>query len=77
MKESGNHKKGKGRSFNLFSLLKPYTSGWVALTPDERAVVASAPSIEEAHNQAVKKGCAHPVLLQVIPPDRGFIGIPS
>ena len=75
MKRSGNHKKGKVRSSDLTALLKPYTSGWVALTPDEQEVVASAPSIEEAHGKAVKKGCSHPVLLQVLPPDRGFIGI--
>ena len=77
MKRSGNHKKGKVRPSDLLLLLKPYASGWVALTPDEQMVVASAPSIEEAHREAVKKGCSHPVLLQVFPPDRGFIGVPS
>lgn len=55
-------------------LLKPYSSGWVALSPDERQVVASAPTVEEAHREAEKKGCPHPVLLQVVPPDKGFIG---
>ena len=59
---------------DFYALLRPYTSGWVALTPDEQEVVASAPSIEEAHQEAVKKGCAHPVLLQIFAPDRGFIG---
>jgi len=77
MKRTGNHKKGKVRLPDFTALLKPYSSGWVALTPDEQTVVASAPSIEEAHEEAVKKGCPYPVLLQVFPPDRGFIGIPS
>ena len=77
MKRTGNHKRGKVPSSDLTALLKPYASGWVALTPDEQTVVASAPSIEEAYEEAVKKGCAHPVLLQVFPPDRGIIGVPS
>ena len=77
MKRSGNHKKGKVRPSDLTALLKPYASGWVALTPDEREVVASAPSIEEAYGEAVRNGCTHPVLLQVFPPDRGFIGMES
>ena len=63
------------RASDMTALLRPYASGWVALTPDERKVVASGPSIEEAHAAAARKGCLHPVLLQVIPPGRGFIGI--
>ena len=77
MKRSGNQKKGKVRLPDFTALLQPYASGWVALTPDEQTVVASAPSIEEAHRKAVRTGCSHPVLLQVLPPDRGFIGVPS
>ena len=77
MKRGRIQKTNKVRISDLTTLLKPYRSGWVALTPDEREVVASAPSIEEAHGEAVKKGCAHPVLLQILPPDRGFIGTPS
>jgi len=77
MKRNGSRKQGKVPLPDLTVLLKPYASGWVALTPDEQTVVAAAPSIEEAHQEAQRKGCAHPVLMQVLPPDRGFIGMES
>jgi len=64
----------KVRAPDLTAILKPYASGWVTLSPDEREVVASAPTVEEAHREAEKKSCPHPVLLQVVPPDKGFIG---
>ncbi len=59
---------------DLTEVLKPYPSGWVALTSDEREVVAAAPTVEEAHAAALRKGCPHPLLVPVIPPDRGFVG---
>jgi len=77
MKRVAIAKTRKMRAADMTALLRPYASGWVALTPDEQEVVASAATIEEAHAKAVKKGYSHPVMLQVFPPDRGFIGIQS
>ena len=65
----------KVRAPDLAAILKPCASVWVALSPDEREVVASAPTFEQTHRGAEKKGCPHPVLLQVVPPDKGFIGV--
>ena len=65
----------KVRAPDLAAILKPCASGWVALSPDEREVVASAPTLEQTHREAEKKGCPHPVLLQVVPSDKGFIGV--
>ena len=75
MKRKQSRKKVRVARSDFTDLLKPYASGWVALSPDEREVVASAPTVEEAHREAEKKGCSHPVLLQVVPPDKGFIGV--
>jgi hypothetical protein len=74
MKRKQSGKKVRVATPDFTHLLKPYASGWVALSPDEREVVASAPTVEEAHREAEKKGCLHSVLLQVLPPDKGFIG---
>ena len=67
-------KQKKVRVTDFTRLLKPYTSGWIALTPDEREVVAAGPVVEEVHATALRKGCRKPLLVPVIPPDRGFVG---
>lgn len=59
---------------DLAELLRPYRSGWVALTPDEREVVAAGPTVEEVHAAAVQRGHLHPLLVPIIPPDGGFVG---
>ena len=75
MKQKPSAKKAGAGAPDFTALLQPYASGWVALSPDEQEVVASAPTVEEAHRAAEKNGCSHPVLLQVVPPDKGFIGV--
>ena len=75
MKRKRSERKVRVQAPSFTDLLKPYAWGWVALSPDEREVIASAPTVEEAHREAEKKGCSHPVLLQVVPPDKGFIEV--
>jgi hypothetical protein len=75
MKRKLSEKKVRAARSRRYSILKPCASGWVALSPDEREVVASAPTLEQTHREAEKKGCPHPVLLQVVPSDKGFIGV--
>jgi hypothetical protein len=58
---------------NLDELLKPYQSGWVALSSDEREVVAAAETLQEAREQAERRGAAEPVFVKVIPPDDGYL----
>jgi len=58
---------------DLTEALKPYRSGWVALSSDESHVVSSGSTLEEAHAQAVRAGYSHPVFVKVLPPDRGYI----
>ena len=58
---------------NLTELLKPYQSGWVALSSDERQVVAAAETLREARKQAERRGTHDPVFIKVIPPDEGYL----
>jgi hypothetical protein len=47
-------------------------NSWVALTPDESAVVFAAPTQDEAIAGAAKHGVTDPVLLKT-PDDWGFL----
>ena len=58
---------------DLTEALKPYRSGWVALSSDESHVVAFGSTLEEAQTHAVRAGYAHPVFVKVLPPDRGYV----
>ena len=54
-------------------LLRPYSQGWVALNPAQDRVVASGLNFEDTYRRAVEQGYNDPILIKVIPPDRGFI----
>lgn len=58
---------------DLSDLLKPYTSGWVALSEDERHVVSSGTTLEEARERALEHGVPNAVFVKVVPPDQGFV----
>ena len=58
---------------NLTELLKPYQSGWVALSSDEREVVAAAETLRETREQAGRRGASEPLFVKVIPPDQGYL----
>ena len=60
---------------NLTELLKPYQSGWVALSSNEREVVAAAETLRETREQAANRGASEPVFVKVIPPDQGYLPI--
>jgi hypothetical protein len=58
---------------DLSQMLKPYPSGWVALSSDERRVVAAGATLEETKNQAKERGLSDALFVKVIPPDQGYI----
>ena len=58
---------------HLAALLKPYRSGWVAVTPDEREVVASAETLRETRELVKSNRVSDAVYIKVIPPNRGYI----
>jgi len=77
------HKKGVKRAMkrahttklpvaNLTELLKPYQSGWVALSSNEREVVAAAETLRETREQAASRSVSEPVFVKIIPLTRGI-----
>ena len=60
---------------DLTDLLKPYSSGWVAVSRDHRRVVGAGETLQEAHDQALEQGEGDPVFVKVIPPDKGYLPI--
>ena len=59
---------------DLTELLKPYRSGWVAITPDNQRVVGAGATLQEAKDQAIESGVPNAVFERIIPPDQGYIG---
>ncbi len=53
---------------DLSELLKPYKSGWVALSADQTRVVASAETLHDAREQASNRFAPDAVFVKVIPP---------
>jgi hypothetical protein len=58
----------------LADLLKPYQSGWVALSPDEREVLASGETLHETRKRAVDPAA---IFVKVIPPMQGYLPLLS
>lgn len=63
----------KKNKAGLATLLKPYPSGWVALSDDECRVVGAGETLQQAHEQAREHGVPDAVFVKVIPPDQGYI----
>jgi hypothetical protein len=57
----------------LAELLKPYHSGWVALSPDERRIVAAAETLHETRAKATSGRVSDAIFVKVIPPDHGYL----
>ncbi len=49
---------------DLAKLLKPYAGKWITLSRDESRVVGHGSTIDEAIDQAHKKGERHPILIK-------------
>lgn len=61
---------------DLRELLEPYTSGWVALSRDEKRVLGAGQTLQEAHDEVERvepHAAAEAVYLKVIPPDEGYL----
>jgi hypothetical protein len=68
-------KKQEFLAADLSELLKPFRSGWVALSSDQRRVVASAQTLREAREHAVDRSVPNAVFVKIIPPDQGYISL--
>ncbi len=52
------------KPIDLTKIIKKYTSGWIALSPDYRKVVGHGKSIKTVVDQAQSKGIDDPVLMR-------------
>jgi hypothetical protein len=58
---------------NLTELLKPFHSGWVALSSDEQRVVASGEALRAVREQALDRCVPVALFVKVIPPGQGYL----
>lgn len=58
----------------LAELLKPHQSGWVALSSDEREVLAAAETLHETRKLATTPDA---IFVKVIPPTQGYLPLLS
>jgi len=59
---------------DLSKILSKYKKGWLALSPDNRKLIAAGRSLEEVLEKARRKGVVNPGLLKATPVNRLFIG---
>ena len=52
------------RPIDLTKIIKKYTSGWIALSPDYKKVVGHGKSIKLAVSRAQSRGVEDPVLMR-------------
>lgn len=52
------------KQIDLTKVVKKYTSGWLALSPDYKKVVGHGKTIKKAVNQAESQGIKEPVLMR-------------
>jgi len=63
-----------GSPHGLAELLKPYHSGWVALSSDEQEIVASGETLHETRARAMRHRTANDaIFVKVIPPEQGYL----
>lgn len=61
------------QTINLVKLLKPYSSGWVALSRDYKKVVASGKTLKEVTEKVQKQKRSDVVLISASKNYRGFV----
>jgi hypothetical protein len=60
---------------DLTELLRPYTSGWVAVSADQTRVVGSADTLEEVIERAIDHYEVNALYIKVIPPEEGYVSL--
>lgn len=61
-------------SINLSRILSKYKKGWLALTPNNKKLVATGTTLEEVLVKAKKKGIDNPTVFKSAPVENYFIG---
>ncbi len=60
---------------NFIDIHRKYKGKWVALTPDEKSVVASGQTLKKILTDAKKRGFEHPVVMKVPQAVLPYIGL--
>ena len=55
-------------------LIKKYKNKWIALTPDNKKLIASSDTLKQVLNLAEKRGITNPSVLKVPHIDSPFVG---
>jgi len=61
------------QTINLVKLLKPYSSGWVALSRDYKKVITSGKTLKEVTKKVQKQKRSDVVLISASKNYRGFV----
>ena len=59
---------------DLSKILEKHKEGWLALTPDNKRLIATGDTLDEALENARKKGVKDPSLLKASPQTNLFVG---
>lgn len=59
---------------DLSKLLSRYKKGWLALSPDNRHLIATGKTLDEVLEKAKKKGVGNPSVLKATPIDHLMVG---
>lgn len=59
---------------NLSKILSKHKKGWLALSPDNRKLVATGKTLREVLEKAKEKGVGNPSLLKTAPVKHLFVG---
>jgi len=62
------------RPINLSKILARYKKGWIALTPDNKKLVATANSLKDVLEKSNKKGISNPTVFKSAPVNNLFAG---
>lgn len=76
MKTTRTKIKGTVLAPDLTKLLAPYSSGWVALSADQRRVLGAGETLQEACDRALERfkfNAVDAVYVKVIRPDQGYL----
>lgn len=59
---------------DLSKILTKYKRGWLALSPDNRSLIARGKTLKEVLQKAKKKGIENPSVLKAAPVNNLFVG---
>ena len=62
------------RPINLVGILSKYKKGWVALSADNRKLVATGSSLKQVLDIAESKGISNPTIFKPAPVKNFFVG---